>query len=215
MTTAPSEAQTLIGQPSLEVLKKIVNTDKRISKLRLISHEVAINWRQVYSDNKSENQGSSFLHTVPLNEMWVKREDFLSLELDGLPRVEEYEVWSVNSKVECYETPGYHSEYYRHIPMMNFHFEESASEEDMYSAIGYICKEQQGFVLESGRYYHYYGSELMDEEQWRVFLGEFLMPCIIVSPRYVGHALYDGYCSLRLTNDRIFKTKIPIVVKEI
>jgi hypothetical protein len=33
----------------------------------------------------------------------------------------------------------------------------------------------KGFLLESGRSYHYYGVELLTNQEWRVFLGKCLL----------------------------------------
>ncbi len=148
-----------------------------------------------------------FDHTIPLQNHWYPRERFGQLRLSDLGELDPRHVWSVNSVVRCCDG------IYRHIPMMNFHLEEDATEDDMCKGIEHICFEQKGVLLESGRYYHYYGDFLLDEKGWYKFLGEFLMPCVLVNPRYVGHALNDGYCSLRLTADFIHKPKIPTVIK--
>jgi len=38
------------------------------------------------------------------------------------------------------------------------------------------------------------------------------MPVILVSPRYIGHRLRDGYSTLRLTSDTTFKPKVPELI---
>lgn len=96
--------------------------------------------------------------------------------------------------------------------MMNFH-PDAASQDDVTQALQYICRGKQGALLESGRYLHYYGDFLLNEQEWPKFMAEFLMPCTLVSPRYIGHRLYDGYCTLRLTADKTSKPKIPEVVR--
>lgn len=120
------------------------------------------------------------------------------------------EVWSVNSKVR-YGDKQFTD--FKHVPMMNFHFEEGADINFAIKAVEKICGDMSGVLLESGRFFHYYGNALLHHEEWLHFLGQFLMPCVLVSPRYIGHALNDGYFSLRLTADNIFKPKIPTVIK--
>ena len=76
-----------------------------------------------------------------------------------------------------------------------------------------ITDNREGVFLDSGRYFHYFGNFVLSNEEWSQFNGAFLMPCILVSPRYIGHRLINGYNTLRLTNDNAFKTKIPEVVE--
>ncbi len=172
-----------------------------------------INWRQVYAETKTEHLEESLVHATPLRNRWWYRDDFFNLTMGRMEETAEHEVWSVNSKVECFGTEGFHSPYHMHIPMMNFHFEGCANEGDMVKTINHICQNQDGAILKSGRYYHYYGNALMKDDEWHKFLAQFLMPCVLVSPRYIGHALHDGYCSLRLTADKTFKPTIPTVTK--
>ena len=95
--------------------------------------------------------------------------------------------------------------------MMNFH-PDNVSLDAINESLKIICPNSKGVILETGRFFHYYGMSLLSEEKWLQFMAEFLMPCVVVSPRYVGHSLYDGYCSLRLTTDTKYKTKIPEVI---
>ena len=96
--------------------------------------------------------------------------------------------------------------------MMNFH-PENISTNEIIKILKHICKEKHGVFLKSGRYYHYYGNFLLSEKQWENFVTEFLMPTILVSPRYIGHRLNNGYCTLRLTTDKKYKPKIPRAIK--
>ncbi|MFH1706020.1 MAG: hypothetical protein ABH867_03900, partial [Patescibacteria group bacterium] len=50
----------------------------------------------------------------------------------------------------------------------------------------------------SGRSFHYYGNYLMNEKEWRVFLGDCLLSGL-ADPRYMGHCLKDGCAALRLS----------------
>ena len=96
--------------------------------------------------------------------------------------------------------------------MMNFH-PDNVPNDIIEKALSYICKSKKGVLLDSGRFFHYYGDFLLNEKEWIKFMAEFLMPCVIVSPRYIGHRLYYGDCTLRLTADSKYKPKIPTVIK--
>lgn len=65
--------------------------------------------------------------------------------------------------------------------------------------------------MESGRSYHYYGCELLSEEEWIVFLGKSLLMSGYTDDRYIGHQLVDGHCVLRLSS-RKSKANVPMVV---
>ena len=205
----------VIGSSSLVVFQHIVASQIKVKSVRLIRHPVSINWRQIHKmgNEKIDNLKTGLLHLVPLEDKWFKRSVFLDLNLKTLQILKNNEVWSVNSKVMCYGTEDFSVDYSMHIPMINFHPESGVGVGDIIETINAICPNQEGYLLESGRYYHYYGNCLLNEREWQLFLAQFLMPCIIVSPRYIGHALSDGYCSLRLTAEAIYKPKIPTVIQ--
>lgn len=163
-----------IGQNSLEVFQAIVLDNKEISYIRVISHNVCINWRQINPNERAkvDNLKKGLKHYLPNADKWYPKEDFLGLRLEKLETISVNEVWSVNSRVRLDDDPFGD---FKHVPMMNFHFENGIGIDDAIKAIN-------------------------------------IMPCVLVSPRYIGHALNDGYCSLRLTADSTFKPKIPTVV---
>ncbi len=197
------------GMVSLQVTQIIIEHHPKIKEVRMISHEVSVNWRQRYKQGQEKlgHIDEGLVHTIPTINHWYEREEFCSLHRDTMPKIEEFQVWSFNSKVRC------HDGIPRHVPMMNFHPEEGIAQEQICVAIEHICPEKSGVLLESGRYYHYYGNFLLSEAEWLRFLDAFLMPCVLVSPRYVGHALVDGYCSLRLTADATYKPTVPRVIE--
>jgi hypothetical protein len=197
-----------LGQNSLEVTQSIVRNHPQIKKLLLVSHEVGVNWRQKNTSltQKKKNLLASFTHYNNLYELNLTRNEFLALTLISLPKLQPHQVWSITSKVEC------KGNNIRHIPMMNFH-PEGVLKEFIVKCIKHICKNKRGVFLDSGRFYHYYGNFLIDEKDWVKFLAEFLMPTMVVSPRYIGHQLHYGYCKLRLTADIKYKTKIPKVTQ--
>jgi len=198
-----------LGQTSLDVCKVIIDHNPDVLRVRLIAHIVDINWRQRYqtTSEKLEHMFEGFEHLRPIKDLEYSKEEFSQLTLDNLYDIElgPNQVWSITSKVQCCDGKT------KHLPMMNFH-PENCSKEGIKKAIMYICGDKRGVLLDSGRYQHYYGDFLLSEDEWISFLAEFLMPVVLVSPRYIGHSLHDGYCSLRLTTDGKYKPKIPEVV---
>lgn len=197
-----------IGQNSLEVCKVIVKNNIEISDVKLIFHRVGINWRETYKSTylKYKNLEVGLKHDKPIRTLLFKRKQFLGLELKDLAEKRGNGVWSIISKINCKDGSV------RHIPMMNFH-PESGSVRAIKKALKLITRNKKGCLLHSGRFYHYFGNYLLRENEWIKFVANFLMPCTIVSPRYIGHRIYDGYCTLRLTRDEKFKPKLPEVIE--
>jgi len=197
-----------VNQSPLDVCKVIVANHPEITSVRLIAHTVGINWRQKYPSNseKLSHLNTSFEHPKPIKTKTYLRDAFLQLELLDLGKIVGHEVWSMTSLVSCTDGES------RHIPMMNFH-PIDASLGDIKKTLAHICRNYRGAILDSGRYFHYYGDVLLSQEEWLKFMADFLMPCIIVSPRYIGHRLYDGYCTLRLTTEQTYKVKVPRVIE--
>lgn len=196
-----------IGDDALTVCQAIVAVNPRIQSLRLIAHDVGINWRQIYKNNqeKVRHVESALYQSVPIRSLEISADEFLKITINNLPQLKEFQVWSIVSKVQCFDGE------FRHIPMMNFHPEVNSSSE-LITMVNRICGYKQGVLLRSGRYFHYYGTTLLDHENWLRFMASFLMPCVIVSPRYIGHRLYAGYCTLRLTSEKIYKPLVPKVI---
>lgn len=197
-----------LGQNALDVCKVILDHWPEISGVRLVAHEVNTNWRQRHqtTSEKLEHMLSGFKHLQPIKDRQYSRAEFSKLSLDSLYHLGENQVWSVISKVQTSDGAT------KHLPMMNFH-PEHGSEEGIKKALGYICGSQRGVLLDSGRFQHYYGDFLLDETGWRKFMAEFLMPTVLVSPRYIGHGIHYGYNTLRLTNDSQYKPMIPEVIE--
>jgi hypothetical protein len=99
----------------------------------------------------------------------------------------------------------------RHIPMMDFRVIPQSREMNSLQMALETLGILSGIVLESGRSYHIYGSELLDPSGWIQFMSKCLLIAPIVDARYIAHRLIEGSCVLRLTaTDR--KPKIPTVV---
>lgn len=197
-----------LGQNALEVCKVIIDHQPDISVVRLVAHETDTNWRQRYqtTPEKLEYMLEGFEHPRPIREQEYSRQEFSQLTFDDLYNLGKNQVWSITSIVKV---PIGNK---KHLPMMNFH-PENGSEKDIKKALKYICGDKRGVLLNSGRFQHYYGDFLLDENEWTRFMAEFLMPTVLVSPRYIGHGLYNGCNTLRLTTDGQYKPKIPEVVE--
>jgi len=97
----------------------------------------------------------------------------------------------------------------RHIPIMDFSCDES---NNSLERIKYFLKEisQQGAILCSGRSYHYYGIDLMTQDEWLNFLADCGLSGLADS-RYIMHRLKDRCGILRLTSCPL-RPKVPKVI---
>jgi hypothetical protein len=96
--------------------------------------------------------------------------------------------------------------------LMNLHPVGFRSPDELCRALYTVCQGCPGLLLSSGRFYHYYGFRVLNHPAWLQFLAQLLMPCTLVSPRYVGHSLYRGFCALRLNKVAPHKAVVPHVI---
>ncbi len=90
----------------------------------------------------------------------------------------------------------------KHIPMMDFRCEPSSRNLKLVVEAMRRVGQQDGVVLESGRSYHYYGFNLLDEAGWLDFMYRNLLLTPFVDARYIGHRLLAGIARLRITASR-------------
>jgi hypothetical protein len=99
-----------------------------------------------------------------------------------------------------------------HLALMNLHPVGFYDLSEIRAAVRLVDDGSAGYILDSGRYFHYYGRRFLDLPASLKFLSQFLMPCVLVSPRYIGHSLYRGFCTLRLNAAPPFKPVVPVLV---
>lgn len=199
---------------SIEILKEIIKTNQ-LEKvlLQFIRHPVGVNWRQKYqaTEDKLKELNAALKQEEPM-EMWFNTgEQFITDTEDvlRLKNIKNHEVVSFCSILHSSDNACLH------IPMMNFHPKDSIGIENIINLLKKICNGRHGYLLFSGRYWHYWGDFLLSDQEWIRFNCQFLMPTIFISERYVGHSLYRGYNTLRLTHSTPIKPKIPELIKEI
>jgi len=98
-----------------------------------------------------------------------------------------------------------------HIPMMDFRCQ--STDENLRKVQTTIrgIGQSKGYILESGRSYHFYGLDLLDEKSWLKFMARCLLLSPLVDSRYIAHRLIDEMCVLRLSTSARHP-KVPVVV---
>lgn len=174
-----------------------------------LEHAVVINWRQENVDygNKVLNFPESLIHPPYIRSIKIKFKEIMNDDFNIYNlRESEKNVISISSLINKDNIQF-------HLPLMNLHLEEREHLDTIVSFIKQTTSNMSGFLLETNRYYHFYGKKLLTDHEWLQFNAQFLMPTILVSPRYVGHSLYQGYNTLRMTNSSEIKTIEPFCVK--
>lgn len=177
--------------------------------LEFIEHGVGRNWRQRY-ETPREQIGAipqALVHTGPFDG-WRTRVGELEGVLYRMVSTRSSTATSLTSRV--WNEMGHHV---GHLALMNLHPVGFTNAHEVREAVKLVVDGRSGYLLDSGRYFHYYGRQLLTAQDWLRFLSQFLMPCVLVSPRYIGHSLYRGFCALRLNAVPPFKPTAPLLVE--
>lgn len=200
---------------SASVLSRVILEDLRLpdsTRVELIAHEGRLNWRQLNTsmDDKVKNLRAGLVQPGP---QFGQLSDIDALD-SALPSLlaqrTSTEVISVTSRLfDAMDS------FIGHLAIMNLHTESISDLDLLVSILRETTDGRPGYLLASGRFYHYYGIQLLSEREWLRFLAQFLMPCILVSPRYIGHSLFSGFCSVRLTRSHPHKPAVPKLITTI
>jgi hypothetical protein len=84
-----------------------------------------------------------------------------------------------------------------HIPMLDFRVRSSLGNQRTAELV--ISQlNAAGWLLDSGQSYHFYGAQLLADDQLRTFLTRALFFTPIVDYRWIAHQLLENACALRI-----------------
>jgi hypothetical protein len=86
----------------------------------------------------------------------------------------------------------------KHIPMMDFLCPKSQQSLKVVRRISERFGVGGGFIMESDRSYHFYGSRLLSESELVRFLASALMFAPVVDQTWIAHQLIDKCCALEI-----------------
>lgn len=93
---------------------------------------------------------------------------------------------------------------YAHIPMIDFSSQLTGGLDDVKTALKRIG-EEEGYIYNSGRSFHYYGAKVLNPREWQIFYGKTLLLNTreekVSDDRYVGHRLIDDFGCLRISRN--------------
>lgn len=198
-----------INRSAIDTIAEIVRLNPAIEKIVLVSYSERPSWR--------EGRAEGWIHKPGEIEDALRQDDgvreFREVERADLSIQNLWRFIDIQSGlgrlVGITSRVLIRSGEFAHIPMMDFLC--PPSEENLKTLLQVFGKvaEYRGFILNSGNSYHYYGTRLLTDSQWRTFLGRSLLLSGLSDDRYIGHQLVDGYCVLRISAGML-KRRVPM-----
>lgn len=100
-----------------------------------------------------------------------------------------------------------------HLPMLDFHCPASGPTEKLVRAIlGRLGL--HGYLVGSGRSYHFYGRQLVDERSLLTILGNSLLFCPVIDRAWIAHQIIERACGLRISPGKEYRD-CPEVICEV
>lgn len=96
----------------------------------------------------------------------------------------------------------------RHLLMMDLQCPTTDAHDELVSKLCRTLADCRWAVFASGKSYHCYGLELVDEERWRHHLSSALLFAPLVDQQWIAHQLIDGSATLRVL-DSAAKPTVP------
>lgn len=89
-------------------------------------------------------------------------------------------------------------ENYKHFPLLDFHIPVNINNQKICIA---LIKQLglTGYLLDSGKSYHFYGDRLISEEELTFILSKTLLFAPIIDRAWISHQLIQRFCCLRIS----------------
>lgn len=212
-----------IGMSAVEVMAELAKLLKQDEEMRFIAYNARNNIEEEKAGSEKQSERSSRHEAEKDLEMIMEAgevtEERLSEIISSLSDLEGRSFNALNVSSFVSYRCVFKMETERHIPMIDFKLE--VSPENM-AKIEYQIKKWglKGLLLESGRSYHFYGTEFLDRADWVKFMGKILLfsevingkPEGMADSRWIGHRLIDGFGNLRISKGGTLRNKMPEVV---
>jgi hypothetical protein len=197
----------LLGGMASDVIPLMAESlDLSDAQLSVINHAVGKNWRERYqlTADRLMHLEESLRQDMPLRCWRLSPSDVP--EFVKQTHCAQGSVFSLCSRLR-------HRGRVLHLPLLNLHPAPELSEDDLIDVLSATTGNMPGCLLATGRYYHFYGLKILSVRHWERLMAQTLMSVMLVSPRYIGHCIYRGYSTVRLSTDDNFKPSVPRVVR--
>lgn len=199
------------GQTPLQLLHQVVEDRPNIDSLNIISHAPARPWRETQAPKGSASTYKGVFQSVaePDARISLSRSEFLQLTEESLRDL------AAPGHVVSFCSDLLRDGEKLHVPMINFAPYAASKLTEILEVAAENPYSPPGAIFRSGRSFHYYGSELLDEINWRRFCASWLLPIGLVTQEYIGYRLIAGFSTLRMTSLTPLKPTIPYSIQEI
>ena len=102
-----------------------------------------------------------------------------------------------------------------HIPQLDFHIPVSDRSLDLVERILQLIAPSDGWILDSGKSYHFWGNTLIEEELMLRFLSLSLLYAPFTDKNWISHQILKRACTLRLFGNPRTGAPAPVVVREL
>lgn len=184
------------GASAVEALAYIVDMHPEITEIRCV--EYGRSRRDGKSLPASQQMTARRLRHDVQGRKWHKLpggDAFLDRLLECIESLPADRALAVTSRVALH---GHGS---RHIPMVDFRCKSTETPSQKITEWMKEIDSAGGIVLRTTNSFHYYGISLLTDRQWVKFVGRCLLLVPDVDVRYLGHRLWEGWGSLRLSQD--------------
>ena len=113
-------------------------------------------------------------------------------------------ILAVASKVKCADGTV------RHIPQIDFHCSDTTTTRGIVMELLNVLG-LRGNLLASGKSFHFYGVDLLAENEFANFMGRILLFSPIVDRAWIAHQLIEGQTALRLSSRPGYGTSPKLV----
>jgi hypothetical protein len=100
------------------------------------------------------------------------------------------------------------------LPLLDFQCEVCEQNVDALVVALNLLGQRRGALLASGRSYHYYGYDPLNQKEWYQFMSRAALLDPLVDVRYVAHCLIDDLACLRLDAHSAHPTE-PVIVAQL
>lgn len=101
-----------------------------------------------------------------------------------------------------------------HIPMIDFRLKSSPANDEL--AVELLkALDMPGYLVDSGRSYHFYGEVAISAEEFWRFLGRTQLMSHYADQRWIGHQLISGKAALRISSSQDGEMVSPRFVKRV
>lgn len=226
---------------TIDVIKQIFENNPEIKRFRLVAYEKQKDLASDYADVWTSSDANIYNSALKLRATYeipfwnaimistINRAANESLPLNCLKgscrhhKIKEFKVIADDSIDKIKEILGSESRIginskvsvgkrkILHIPMLDFHISQS---EKNTRTVEEVCKilGLNGYILNSGKSYHFIGKKLFDKNEMINFLGRALTFTPIVDMTWIAHQLQDQSCTLRMVKKHGI---LPYVLSEV